>query len=374
MYSTTVYVYQQRARVIILDTSGQYFTMRYEPVYAKRLTINKGVDNVLLFEFINQDEKPVNITGSTLIFRLVSQAGDRLLADKEMSIINATYGRATVTLTNDELDLVMAQPANYSISRASGNLNEAVFVDAAAGARAPVDIVDSVFPQFIPSSQLTIPTTEITSINSYGGASASQYPDWSRQGMGQGGSQYNNFSPYQPTEYYSSFIEPRGPLTTIQMDLVGYTGTIKAQGAENYESVWYNITDSVWYYNETKTIYWNIEGWHPIIRLCFNNSVYTTGFNGMVMGYPATANAVVENDVVTSVNIQNGGMGYLAPPLVEFVGDGAGATAVATIGGGGVVDSITVTNGGSGYTPVPPTMMQAQVVISTGRVVNLSYR
>ena len=62
MYSTTVYLYQQKTRVVMLDSSGQYFTLRYEPVYAKRLTINKGVDNVILFEFINQDEKPVNIT------------------------------------------------------------------------------------------------------------------------------------------------------------------------------------------------------------------------------------------------------------------------------------------------------------------------
>ena len=103
MYSTTVYVYQQRARVIMLDSSGQYFTMRYEPVYAKKLTINKGVDNVLLFEFINQDEKPVNITGSTLTFRLLSQNGDKMLLQKPMSIINAQYGRATVTIPAEDL-------------------------------------------------------------------------------------------------------------------------------------------------------------------------------------------------------------------------------------------------------------------------------
>ena len=98
MYSTTVYVYQQRARVIMLDSSGQYFTMRYEPVYAKKLTINKGVDNVLLFEFINQDEKPVNIAGSTFVFRLVNQAGDELLLSKEMEVLSAALGRVKVVL------------------------------------------------------------------------------------------------------------------------------------------------------------------------------------------------------------------------------------------------------------------------------------
>lgn len=110
----------------MIDTGGGVtFPYRYEPVYAKRLTINKGVDNVILFEFINQDEKPVNITGSTMTFRLVNQTGDKLLAEKEMVILNAAYGRAKVTLTDAELDTVMAQPANYSITRASGKIGRA---------------------------------------------------------------------------------------------------------------------------------------------------------------------------------------------------------------------------------------------------------
>ena len=42
MYSTTVYLYQQITRVLLVDTSGGYFTARYDPVYARTLTINKG--------------------------------------------------------------------------------------------------------------------------------------------------------------------------------------------------------------------------------------------------------------------------------------------------------------------------------------------
>ena len=369
MYSTTAYLYQQKTRVIMLDTSGAYFTLRYEPVYAKKLTINKGVDNVLLFEFINQDEKPVNITGSTLTFRLVSQNGDELLLEKSMSIINATYGRATVTIPSADLTDILAQPAGYSISRASGNLTEAVFTDAQAGARAPIDIVDSVYPEFVPSAPLTIPTTDITSQASLGGSSSTSYPDWARQA----GAPMNTYSPYQPTEFYSSFIEPTGPITTIQLDLVGYTGTIKAQAAENYQSIWYNITDSTEYLNKTGTIHINVIGWHPIIRLCFNNSIYTTGQNGQAMGYPAQANCTVSNGVITSVNLTINGSGYLAPPLIEFVGEGAGARAEATVSGG-AVSSITLLDGGSGYLPVPPTMVSAQVLISTGYVTNMYYR
>ena len=370
MYSTTAYLYQQKTRVLMIDTSGAYFTMRYDPVYAKRLTINKGVDNVILFEFINQDQKPVNITGSTMIFRLVSQDGLELLNETEMVILNAATGRAKVTLPAEVLDSIQAQPANYSISRASGNLTEAVFTDAQAGARAPIDVVDSVYPEFVPSALLTIPTNRLVSQESYGGSSSSTYPDWALQG----GAPLGNYSPYQPTEFYSSFIEPTSSVTTIQMDLVGYTGTIKAQAAETYQSVFYNITESTQYYNKTGTIHMTIVGWHPLIRLCFNNSIYTTGENGnQVMGVPAQAQAVVENGVVTGVNVNYAGQGYQAPPLVTIVGEGAGAIAEATLFEG-AVSGITVIDGGSGYRPVPPTMIAAQVVVSTGYVVNLSYR
>jgi hypothetical protein len=370
MYSTTAYLYQQKTRVLMIDTSGAYFTMRYDPVYAKKLTINKGVDNVILFEFINQDQKPVNITGSNLIFRLISQDGLELMNATQMVILNAASGRAKVTLTADQLNYIQAQPANYSISRASGNLVEAVFTDAQAGAAAPVDIVDSIYPEFVPSSELTIPTTDLTAQSSYGGASSSNYPDWALQG----GSPLGNYSPYQSTEFYSSYIEPRSAITTIQFDLVGYTGTIKAQAAETYQSIFYNITESTQYLNKTGTVSMTIVGWHPLIRLCFNNSIYTTGENGnMVMGTPAQATAVVEDGVVIGINVINSGTGYQAPPLIEIVGEGAGATAVSTLNQG-TVSGITVVTGGSGYRPVPPTMSGAQVIVSTGYAVNLKYR
>jgi hypothetical protein len=102
MYSTTAYLYQQIVRVLLVDTSGGYFTKRYDPVYAKQLTVNKGVDNVLLFEFINQDQKPVNVTGSTFVFRMISQNGYELLLSKEMEILSASTGRVKVVLTGED--------------------------------------------------------------------------------------------------------------------------------------------------------------------------------------------------------------------------------------------------------------------------------
>jgi hypothetical protein len=383
MYSTQLYIYQQLTRVLLIDTSGgETFTYRYDPVYAKRLTINKGVDTVLLFEFINQQEKPVNITGSSFIFRAINTESNKILIEKPMVILNGATGRAKVTLDQEELLDIEAQPASYSIQRNSGNLVEAVFTDAQAGARAAVDIVDSVLPEFVPSAELTIPTIELSNQVQYGGTSYSAYPDWAgAYWSGGGASPYYNS--WLNTEYFSSFIEPQGPITTIQMDLIGYTGTIKVQAAENYQSIWYNVTESTTYLNEYRTIHLNVIGWYPLLRLCFNNSVLATP---NPPGMPATAYAVVDDGQLQSITVSNGGSGYLAPPKIDIIGNGSGARAEAIINSTGVVEEIIVTDPGSGYWPVPaggvntaaypvpPQNQGAIVVITTGYVENLVYR
>jgi hypothetical protein len=356
MYSTTLYLYQQIVRVLLIDTSGGYFTARYDPVYAKYLTVNKGVDNVLLFEFINQDQKPVNITGSAFVFRLLSQNGDRLLVEKPMEILSATVGRAKVVLDTADTIEIVAQPASYSIQRTSGNYVQAVYVDDNSGARGYCDIVDSVLPEFVPSAPLTIPTI-------YGKGQQLQpgptdWPDWA-----------NSPPPVnttQLTEFYSSYIDTsHQSLTTVKMDLDTFTGTIKFQAAENYESIWYDVSTSYEYLAETSTQYFNIQGFHPLLRVAFNNSI----------GWGATATATTTDGVVTSIALGNLGQGYVARPRVQILGNGAGARAVAAIGSDGTVSAITILSGGSGYTPVQFQGTQtATVYLDNGTVTNLQYR
>jgi hypothetical protein len=357
MYSTTVYLYQQITKVLLVDTSGGYFQARYDPVYAKSLTINKGVDNVLLFEFINQEQKPVNITGSTFVFRLMNQTGDKLLLEKPMTSLSNALGRVKVVLdTNDTINLV-AQPASYSIQRTSGDYVQAVYVDANSQARADANVVDSVLPQFIPSKALTIPTI-------YGKAQQivpgpTNWPDWALYPQ--------PVNTTQLTEFYSSFIDTsQQSLTTVKMDLDHFTGTVKFQAAQDYESVWYNVTPSYDFLDETSSQYFNIEGFHPLIRAAFNNS----------QGFGAQATAQVSEDgVVTGISITNSGQGYVAAPKVQILGNGSGAEAVATIGADGSVSTITLTNGGSGYLPIQyQGTQQATVLITTGTITNLQYR
>jgi hypothetical protein len=359
MYSTTAYLYQQIIRVLLIDTSGGYFTARYDPVYAKTLTVNKGVDNVLLFEFINQDQKPVNITGSTFRFRLLNQTGDELLIEKDMTVLSASLGRVKVVLDTADTINIVAQPGSYSIERTQGNYVQAAFTDDNAGARADCDIVDSVLPEFMPSQPVSIPS--INGKNAWPQAGPTSWPDWALNPQ--------PLSSHYLTEYYSSHINTTGAsLTTIKYDLDHYTGTVKVQAAQDYESVWADVTESREYFDETGTFYINVVGFHPLLRLAINNS----------QGYGASATATVSDGVVTGIAVNNAGFGYMAAPYVQILGNGAGATAVgAAFTGPSGIGAITVTNGGAGYLPLNYGGTEAQavtVLITTGYVTNIFYR
>ena len=60
MYSTSVSYYIPRQTVVLYSGSSP---RSYQTVYAKNLKIHKGIDNTLQFQFINQDQKPVDLPG-----------------------------------------------------------------------------------------------------------------------------------------------------------------------------------------------------------------------------------------------------------------------------------------------------------------------
>jgi hypothetical protein len=221
-----------------------------------------------------------------------------------------------------------------------------------------------VLPQFVPSIPLTIPTVKLSAQGSADGTSFQNYPgeNWYWGGNPNGANYWNSFL---NTEYYSSFIKPQNAITTIQMTLDGYTGTIKAQAAQDYEAPWYDVTDSTQYIDATESIYLNIVGFHPLIRVAFNQS----------QGWGASATATVVDGVVTGITVNNTGQNYVAAPNVMILGNGAGARAIGSVGADGGIGPITVTDGGNGYLPVTfGNPVYASVVINNGTITNLMYR
>ncbi len=251
MYATTAYLYQQIQPVLLIDISGQgeTFDRRWKPVYAKNLKINRGVDNVILFQFQNQDQRPVSIAGATFTFRMIDQEGENLLYAQELITLNAATGRAKVTIPAVDTFAFDPSPASWSLEIASGILNQAVFTDDDAGARGVIDIVDSVFPAFVASSELTIP----------------------------------NQAPQGNIYYTSTVVTDGNSTTTFQIDTANLTGNLSVQGSSDataYTVEWYDIefqdlktgdqVAELGFSGSTDRVGINADGYHPYLRLCFD--------------------------------------------------------------------------------------------------------
>ena len=333
MYSTTAYLYQQKQQVLLIDTSGvgDAFKRRWQPVYTKNLKIHRGVDNVILFEFVNQDEKPVNISGSTITFRLISTNGDILLLSKDLEILNATSGRAKITLLSTELDSIDAQPVGWSLDRntVTSELYQPVFTDAYSGGRGKADVLDSVYPAFVPSEIMTVPTQPEKSLS-------------------------------DPNRNHTSAVYVQGrPLVTFQMTFDNFSGNVKAQGSSTQLGPWYDIGSQRQYINQVKRDHFNVEGYHNYLRFEVNQ-----------YGYKAkVGNVLVSGGEVTNVTINNQGSQWISTPFpnIDIVGEGTGATAYATASAGTLSGAVVVT-AGEGYVNNP------NASVNNGFITSIAYR
>ena len=312
------------------DIDNDYNLARAKFVYSKILKATKGVDTIIDFQFYNQDQKPVNISGSTITYRMMSTDGEEQLIAKDLETLSATFGRAKVTLTSEELDLIEEQTATWSLERASGNLYEAVFTDAYSAGRGQIDIVDSVYPDFVESKIMMLPAPIDQPAQSNGNR-----------------------------VHTSAIYTADNTLTTLQLDFDNFSGNVKVQASENQIGPdWYDVGSQIQYTNQNARTYINVDGRHNWLRLELNQ--YRIRGN---------ATAQVQNGAVTTISSNGSGSEWYGPgnPRVKLDGLGTGATATTTVDGG-KLGTITLTNGGQGYITAP------NVIIDNGEITQILYR
>lgn len=237
MYSTSVNYYIPRQTVVLYSGSSP---RRYQTVYAKNLTIHKGIDNTLQFQFLNQDQKPVDLTGKSISCKLMSYDGSEIILQKTLSLVYPLKGIASLDVLSLETLALDATLCYYSLTIPVGVFDYPVFVDDLSGGRGVIDVVNSVFPKFMQSTELELTV-------------------------------HDTPTDIAPVTYYSTtYIPKHHSLLTIQVALNNYIGTIKFQGsATGLSQEWFYLDQEHSYTGYSDTDYFNIEGHFPYFRIEF---------------------------------------------------------------------------------------------------------
>lgn len=252
---TQVYLYNQRQWVVLFEASANAIR-RYEKVYSKELKINQGVDNVIEFAFINQEQKPVDISGKEVTCRILNHNGTEILLQKALVHKLPIKGITSLQLTAADTETLQQQKCYYTLEIPVDNFDVPVFVDEDSGARGVIQIVNSVLPSFVESTTVTIPSH----LKPKFGVSRT---------------------------YFSSIIRTKqSSVLTIQTWFKNFTGIIQYQGSTLQDfSTFYNLSSEINYSDITDTYGYTIDGYHPFVRLkIINNGTSPADTNGDLAG------------------------------------------------------------------------------------------
>lgn len=243
MYATKIYYYSQRQEVVMVDGNS---SRSYVKVYSKELSVVKGVDNQLQFQFLNQDQKPVNLTDKTVTARIISADGKTILLQKTLDEIYIITGLMKLELTSAELDSIDNQKAYYSLSISNSTNEYPAFVDAQGHSRGILNIMNGVMSDFVPSAHVIIPT-------------------------------HTPVMPGIPQTYSSSVIPTLNrSVSSIQAIFEMFTGTFQLVGSVTSDfSLSYDISPPETLIGYTGSIGRTINGYHPYIKLVFVNQDVT---------------------------------------------------------------------------------------------------
>jgi len=277
MQINSIYLYPNMVTVYP-NVVSSWTEERSRMVYARNVKIYRGVDNRIDFQVRNGDQKPINTTGTVLVFRLIVRENKDLVLQKDCSYDDATVGRAFVTITASELIDLEPGLYDYSITKetrtndAAGGYtvtaSSTTYLDSEYDSLGTIEVFGDVQGE-------AYDTVEVTSfnkvINFNSGTDTNTEPPFDTPRP--------NYARHTPTTgyeefYVSSLFDGRPNLTTpnslhtFQIYLNSYAGELVLQGsldkgAAPIEENWTDLqswtlstSDSDFFYNQIGKFNW----------------------------------------------------------------------------------------------------------------------
>ena len=216
MQAISVYLYPNKLDVFT-NLPAEWLQERYRQVYNRNVKIYRGVDNRVDLQAKNSDEKKQDMTGYTLVFRLIARETQELLLEKDCTNVSLTSGRAYVILT--EAELTNIEPGSYQYS---------VVKEVRTDIDADTYVVTSRTPMYIDSQYGTLATIEVGK-----GLKGEPLESFKVTAF----SKHQSFGELFETYYISSIIDAKPELSapqslhTFQINLSDYSGDFIIQGS-----------------------------------------------------------------------------------------------------------------------------------------------
>lgn len=329
MQFNPVYLYSNKLDVFT-NPLASWQTERYRRVYNRNLKIYRSVDNRIDLQVRNSDQKTSNITGSTLVFNLVTRETQDLILQKDCTEQDLLSGKVFVTLT--ELDMLDIDPGfyNYSIIKE---------------VRETIDSTDykvtSRIPMYMDSQYGTVGIIEVSGDVS-GAIDKSIVVD-----------KFNYTNPFTqgdetPKFYISSIIDARptintaNSLHTFQFYHTNYVGSvtiqgsIDEQGATPRDNKWSDVATV----NLTTEQYKNVTGKYTWFRI-----------KHVPLGASSVARFTVAQTLLFTYEVTIGisGRGYSVGNTIQILGSNLGGESptnnltitVTSVGTQGEIQAIT---------------------------------
>tara|TARA_R110000823_G_scaffold93747_5_gene205163 strand:+ start:2481 stop:3002 length:522 start_codon:yes stop_codon:yes gene_type:complete len=153
MQQVNSYLYDNTVNVLYdIDPSVE---QRNRVVYTRTINIYKGIDNLVKIKVLNNDQKPVNVTGYTLTFNMIDDyvnANATVVLSANVIISNANLGIGTVTLSSLDLVQLDRDVYTYNVKVNNGSANIAAYVDDNYGAAGQIYVSSTAYPVGDPDS------------------------------------------------------------------------------------------------------------------------------------------------------------------------------------------------------------------------------
>jgi len=217
----------------------EYFT-----VYARQLTLYKGIDNEIEFKIINADQKPIDITSYTPVLAVFDQ-NKRLIIEHNCTVNENKKGICTVTISDSDTLNLEKQFLSYNLYLSNAQGNKLTYTDTHFGNNATALLSDYAFPG-------PFPTTEITSF-------LQDADSWVTNAFSAEPSKNGNEALHTAAFYNNNFIGNITIQATLEHQITGLTS-------------WANISVVTFTGNETMPVPINFNGVFSYIRFLFSTN------------------------------------------------------------------------------------------------------